>query len=171
MRKEASCRSGAHSRAGFGSGNAGPLPGHDHPERPRLDGAPDGCGQQDGLAVDADGDLGGVGADGDLIGGEGGQSRAVPAAEEPDRLPGAIHPDRDHAQGAGIQPSAAAQAGDVAHLVQAVADQQGLRALDRGAAGLGGQPGPMVAAEQVGQHLQGGAPLVVPVGGLRTTSA
>jgi hypothetical protein len=38
-------------------------------------------------------------------------------------------------------------------------------ALDPGTCGPGGQPGAAVAGEQVGQRLQGGAPLVVPVSG------
>lgn len=67
----------------LGSGNAGPVSGHDDPERLWLDGAADWGGQHDCLAVDADGDLRGVGADDDLIGGEGGQPRPVPAADEP----------------------------------------------------------------------------------------
>ena len=85
--------------------------------------------------------LQGVSVDGDLIGGEHDQSRAVPAAQEPDGLPGAVHPDGDHAQGAGIQPGTPAKAGDVVGLIGAVADQQGLRGLDPGTCGLGGQPG------------------------------
>jgi hypothetical protein len=62
--------------------------------------------QHDRLAVDADRDLGRIGVEGDLIGGEDGQPVAVPAADKPGRLPGAVHPDGDHAQGAGIEPGA-----------------------------------------------------------------
>jgi len=71
---------------------------------------------------------------------------------------------RDHAQCPGVEPGASAQPGDVGHLVRVVAEQQGLRALDPGTCGPGGQQGAAVAGEQVGQRLQGGAPLVVPAG-------
>ena len=66
-------------------------------------------GQHDRLPVDADGDLGGVGVDGDLFGGEHGQPLPVLVAEKPGRLPGAVHPDGDHAEGAGIQAGAPAR--------------------------------------------------------------
>ena len=141
------------------------MPRYDYPKRPGADGAADRGGQHDRLAVDADRDLCGVGVDGDLLGGEHGHSRAVPAADESGCLPGAVHPDGNHAEGAGIEPGAPGQAGHVAHVVGVVADQQRLRALDRGACGLGGQVGALVAFEQVGQLLQGGASLVVAVGG------
>ena len=57
-RKDARCRSRGRSKGRLGGGDAGPLPGHEDAERSRLDGAADRCGQQDGLAVDADGELG-----------------------------------------------------------------------------------------------------------------
>ena len=61
--------------------------------------------------------IGGIGTDGDLPGGQHGQSRAVPAAEDP-RPAGRCPPDGDHAQ---LRSSgAAAKAGDVAHLIRAL---------------------------------------------------
>ena len=57
-------------QGGLGGGDAGSLSRHNQAECAGLDGAPDRRGQQDGLAVDADGDLGDVGVDGDLTGGE-----------------------------------------------------------------------------------------------------
>ena len=135
----------------LGSRNARTLPRHHHPKRPRLDGATHRRRQHDRLTVDADRDLGGIGGDGDLIGGAHGQSPAVPTAHQLDRLTGAIHPDGDHAPGSGIQPGTPTQAGDVAHLIGVVADQQGLRFPDPGLTGPGGQPGAAVALGSSGR--------------------
>ena len=93
----------------LGGGNSGTFPRHDDRKRPWLDGAADRCPEQDRLAVDADGDLGGIGVDDNLIGGEHGQPVTVTAADEGDRLPGAVHPDGDHAEHAGVEPVAPAR--------------------------------------------------------------
>ncbi len=93
------------------------------------------------------------------------------AADQSGRLAGAVHPDGDNAQCAGVEPGAPAQTGDVAHLTRVVADQQGLRAIDPGVAGLGGQPGAGGPLSRSGSICKVVPRLSSRWAGLRTTSA
>ena len=129
-RKDASCRSRGHSRVALGAGTPGRCLGTTTRSARGWMMHRTGVGSITVSPSIPTGISGESASDGDLLGAERGQSLAAPAAQEPDHLPGAGHPDGDHAQRAGIQPGAPAQPGDVAHLIRAVADQQGLRALD-----------------------------------------
>jgi hypothetical protein len=145
--------------SGLRVGGGGPGPGG----RPAARCSAPGC-QHQRFAVDPDRDLGGVGVDHHLGGGQAGQPTRATPTQQPGRLGGAVDGDRQDPQGAPVQPGPAAQPGQVTHPIGVVGDQHRLGALDRQVPGPGDQPGPGVAGQQPGQLVQGGAGLVVAVG-------
>ena len=102
---------------GFRRRHAGTVPWHPDPQRAGTDRATHGYRQGDGLAVDADRNPFQAGGNHDGPRGQYAQAGGVPAAEQADRLPHAVHRHGDHAEDTAIQPCATAQARDVSRPV------------------------------------------------------
>ena len=149
----------------LGGGTPGTVPRHPDPQRAGTDRATHGHRQGDGLAIDADGNPFRAGGNHDGPRGQHAQAGGVPAAEQADRLPHAVHRHGDHAEHTAIQPRATAKARDVSRPVGVAGHQKRLRRIDRHAVRDGGQPCPALAVQQLRQRVQGRAQLVVPVGG------
>ena len=91
---------------GLWRGDAGTVPWHPDAERGWGDRAGHRHRHRYRLPVDADRDLGRVGADLDFLRGQHGQSGGTPTADYVSGLPGTAHLDADHAEHAAIQPGA-----------------------------------------------------------------
>ena len=149
---------------GLGVGDSGAVAGDPDPQGGRLYATAHRGVQLERLPVDPDRDLGGVGVNDHLAGGQAGQAPGAAPTQQPGRLGGALDGDREHPQGGPVQPGPAPEPGDVAHPVLVVGDQDRLGALDGHVLGPGHQPRPLMPGQQPWQLVQGGAGLVVAVG-------
>jgi len=150
---------------GLGRRHAWAVLRHPYPQRTGTDRAPHGGGQQDGLPVDADRYPVRAARNDHAVGGKHPQAGRVLAAQQADGLPRAVDHDGHHAEHPAVEARATAKARDVVHFVGVAAHQKRLRPVDRFAVGDRGEPGAALPLEQVGQRVEGGAYLVVAIGG------
>lgn len=150
---------------GLGRRHARAVLRHPYPQRTGTDRAPHGDGQPERLPVDADRYPVRAAGHDHAVRGKHPQAGRVPAAQQADGLPGAVDHDSHHAEHPAVEPRATAKARDVVHFVGVASHQKRLRPVDRLPVGDRGEPGTTVPLEQVGQRVEGGAQLVVAVGG------
>ena len=140
---------------GLGSGTPGRWRGTRTRRAAGCDGAAHRGVQHQRLPIDPDRDLGDIGVDDHLPAGQADQPPRAAPAQQPGRLGGALDGDREHPQGAPVQPGPTPQPGDITHPIGVVGDQDRLGALDGHVLGGGHQPRPPLAGQQPGQLIQG----------------
>jgi hypothetical protein len=87
----------------------------------------------------------------------------MPTAEQAGRLPGARHPNADHAEDTAVQLCPSAQPSQIARSVRIVGDQQRLRRFDLHAVCPRSKLCSALPVQQIREHVQRGRELVVSV--------